>query len=77
MLINIPINDLNEFSISEGEHFRLDYSLHYLHKMCITTKLSQEVAFSISENYPMKIKYELENQGHVIFFIAPKISDDD
>jgi proliferating cell nuclear antigen len=77
MLINIPIDDLNEFSISEGEHFKLSYSLHYLHKMCITTKLSQEVSFSISEEYPMKIGYALENDSHVIFFIAPKIDDSD
>ena len=80
MLINIPIDDLSEFSISEGEKFKLNYSLNYVHKMCITTKLSQEILFCISEEFPMKISYILGlngEDGHVIFFLAPKISDDD
>lgn len=80
MMINIPINDLNEFSISEGETFKLSYSLNYVHKMCITTKLSQEVSFSISEEFPMKISYALGNNGedgHVIFFLAPKVGEDE
>ena len=47
MLVNIPIDDLNEFSIVEGDTIDINYSLSYIHKMCLTNKLSNEIHFSI------------------------------
>ena len=75
MMVNIPIDDLSEYSISEGETMNLSYSLNYLSKMCMTTKLSNEIGFSISAEYPMKIRYDLGDESHVMFFIAPRIED--
>ena len=75
MLVNIPINDLNEYSIVEGDVIDLKYSLNYITKMCLTNKLSNEVEFFISAEYPMKIKYDLGDDSSLVFFIAPKISD--
>lgn len=77
MMINIPIDDLNEFSISEGQEFKLNYSLNYVHKMCITTKLSQEISLGISETFPMKISYNIGDGSSAVFYLAPKIVDDD
>jgi proliferating cell nuclear antigen len=73
MLVNIPIDDLSEFSISEGDTIDISYSLNYINKMCITTKLSSEIEFSISPDIPLKIKYDLGDNSSVMFFIAPKI----
>jgi proliferating cell nuclear antigen len=73
MLVNIPIDDLSEFSISEGNIIDISYSLNYINKMCMTTKLSSEIEFSISDEMPLKIKYDLGNNSSVMFFIAPKI----
>jgi proliferating cell nuclear antigen PCNA len=75
MKVNIPIDDLSEFSINEGETIDLKYSLSYLAKMCLTNKLSNEIAFGISAEAPMKIKYDLGNGSSIEFFIAPKILD--
>ena len=75
MKVNIPIDDLSEFSINEGETIDLKYSLSYLAKMCLTNKLSSEISFGISANAPMKIKYDLGNGSHMQFFIAPKMAD--
>ena len=75
MLVNIDIDDLNEFSISEGETIDLTYSLQYIHKMCLTNKLSSEIEFSMSKECPMKIKYDLGMNGSIIFMIAPKMKD--
>jgi proliferating cell nuclear antigen len=75
MLVNIPIEDLTEYSIIEDEVIELTYSLNYIHKMCITNKLSNEIEFSISSNCPMKIKYDLGDNSTLLFFIAPKITD--
>ena len=77
MLVNIPIDDLSEYSISEGENINVSYSLNYLAKMCMTTKLSSEIEFGVSAQFPMRIKYDLGEGSQVMFFIAPKIEDDD
>jgi proliferating cell nuclear antigen PCNA len=76
MLVNIPIEDLTEYSIVEGEEINLSYSLNYIHKMCLTNKISNEINFYISGGCPMKLQYDLGDDSHFIFFIAPKISDD-
>ena len=75
MLVNIPIDDLNEYSIVEGETINLIYSLNYINKMCLTNKLTNEIQFSISADFPMKIKYDLGDDSSIVFFIAPKIAD--
>jgi len=73
MKVAIPIDDLNEFSISEGETIDLSYSLTYVHKMCLTTKLSKDIEIGIREDYPISIKYNLGENSHVLFFVAPKV----
>jgi len=73
MKVSIPMDDLNEFSICEGEQLDLSYSLTYIHKMCLTTKLSKSVEIGIREDYPIRIKYDLGDESYVVFFVAPKI----
>jgi len=75
MMVNIPIDDLNEYSICEGEVINNTYSLHYIHKMCISSKLCNQIEFSISTTFPMKIKYDLGNNSSLMFFMAPKVMD--
>jgi proliferating cell nuclear antigen PCNA len=75
MLVTIPIDDLTEYSIIEDENVNLTYSLNYINKMCLTNKLSSEVNFSISKEYPMKISYDLGNDSSLVFYIAPKVTD--
>jgi proliferating cell nuclear antigen PCNA len=75
MIVNIPIEDLTEYSIIEGEEVNLSYSLNYINKMCLTNKLSNEIQFFISQQYPMKITYDLGDDSSIVFYIAPKIVD--
>jgi proliferating cell nuclear antigen len=75
MRVDIPIDDLSSYSIIEGEEIILTYSLSYINKMCITNKLSNEVEFSLSNECPMKICYNLGDDSFMVFFIAPKMND--
>jgi proliferating cell nuclear antigen PCNA len=75
MLVNIPIDDLTEYSIVEDDEIDLTYSLVNINKMCLTTKLTSEIQISISKEYPMKIIYDLGQESTLIFFIAPKVVD--
>lgn len=75
MKVTIPNDDLNEFSITEGETIELSYSLSYIHKMCLHTKLAKDVYVSLSKNYPIRIRYDLDNHGNIEFYVAPKMAD--
>lgn len=73
--VNIPIDDLNEYAIGEGDAIDISYSLNHIGKMCLSNKLGQNVSLSISSEYPMAIKYDLGDDSSVAFYIAPKISE--
>lgn len=75
MMVNIPIQDLTEYSICEGENINITYNLNFIHKMCLSTKLCLELEISISLDYPLKIKYDLGKNSSLEFFIAPKIME--
>jgi len=75
MKVTIPIDDLNEFSITEGETIELSYSLSYIHKMCLHTKLAKDVNVSVSKDYPIRIRYDLDSQSNIEFYVAPKVMD--
>jgi proliferating cell nuclear antigen PCNA len=77
MSVNIPIEDLTEFSINEGETLDISFSLNYMHMFCMYSKLSKDVNLSVSDNYPMKMVYKLGEEGaEMIFYLAPKLSND-
>jgi proliferating cell nuclear antigen len=73
--INILIEDLEEYSISEGEDIDVSFSLSHLCKMCLSAKISSTVDISISKELPMSLVYNLGEESRVSFFIAPKISE--
>jgi proliferating cell nuclear antigen len=75
MKVEIPIDELTSFSIVEGEVITLTYSLAYINKMCITNKLSTDIDFSLSNECPLKINYDLGDDSNLVFFIAPKMND--
>lgn len=73
--VNIPIDSLNEFAISEDEKLDISYSLAHIGKMCLSTKLGGEIGVGISAEYPMSLKYSLGEESTVAFFVAPKIAE--
>jgi proliferating cell nuclear antigen PCNA len=75
MRVDIPIDDLSSYSIVEGEEIKLTYSLNYINKMCITNKLSSDIEFSLSNDRPMKIGYNLGDDSLMVFYIAPKMNE--
>ena len=73
--VNIPVESLNEYSISEGEELDISYSLSHICKMCSSVKLSVSIDISISSDFPMGIKYNLGDDSIAAFYIAPKVKD--
>jgi hypothetical protein len=78
MMVQIDINDLNEFSINEGETIELSFSISMLHNICMYSKISKNINVYIKDNFPMKIMYNLgEENANMVFYLAPKIKDDE
>ena len=75
MDVIIDSEDLNEYSVIEGEEVNLFYSLNYLSKMCLTNKLTENVELGIGKDAPMRIKYDLEGNSRIYFYLAPKIEE--
>jgi proliferating cell nuclear antigen len=76
MRVNISVDDMTSYAVVEDEEINLMYSLIYISKMCITNKLSNDIEFSLSNECPMKINYNLGDDSLLMFYIAPKLSDD-
>jgi proliferating cell nuclear antigen len=75
MRVNINVDDMSSYAIVEGEEINLTYSLIYISKLCITNKLTNDIEFNLSNESPMKIKYDLGHDSSLVFYIAPKLSD--
>jgi proliferating cell nuclear antigen PCNA len=75
MRVDIPIDHLSSYCVVEGDEIILTYSLSYINKMCITNKLSNDIEFSLSNNCPMKICYDLGDNSLLQFFMAPKMNE--
>ena len=75
MSVEMNIDDLSSFSINEGEELEISFSLSYLHNIC-SFKISKEMEIKISDNYPLSIIYDLQNEAIMKFYLAPKINED-
>jgi hypothetical protein len=73
--VNIPVNDLDEYSICEGEELNISFSLSHLSKMCTSMKMSSTIIVGLSKEYPMSLTYNLGDDSSVSFYISPKIID--
>ena len=78
MSAEISIDDLTSFSIVEGEQLKMSFSLTHLHYISQFHKLSKEVELKFKRGYPIQIVYNLgDADTTLLFYLAPKISDDD
>jgi proliferating cell nuclear antigen len=73
--VHIPIDDLNQYAIAEGDDLNISFSLSHLCKLCTSSKLSQNVDISLGSQYPMALIYNIGEESKIAFYIAPKVTD--
>jgi proliferating cell nuclear antigen PCNA len=77
MIVNLITDDLDEFTIEVDKNFTFSYNLNYLNKMCLTKNLSDKIYFKLSQNCPLKIKYDLDDDNiDINFYVSPKLDID-
>jgi len=59
MLTSIPIEDLTEYAIEDGEKIVSEFALKYLHEICSYKSISKHVEISLSRDFPMRILFRL------------------
>ena len=58
-----------------GEPVRARYSVDYLKKIFKARKLAEQVALSMSTDYPMRIVFDVPNKMKMGFILAPRVED--
>jgi len=72
------IGDSDEsFDLQVNDPIELSFATQYLKKFTAAGPLSRDVTVALSADVPMVIAYEVEDFGHLKYFLAPKIDDDD
>jgi proliferating cell nuclear antigen len=77
MTITLNNNDIIEFCITEGETINQTYNLKLLKGICNYNKLANDVKLSISNNKPLVIRFNLDDDDNFIsFYLAPYMEDE-
>ncbi|XP_037069576.1 proliferating cell nuclear antigen-like [Pollicipes pollicipes] len=64
-------------TIEMQEPVSFTYACRYLNFFTKATPLSTQVKLSMSPEYPLMVEYTIQEIGHIRYFLAPKIEDDD
>lgn len=74
-LYSKDVDYVEEFCIGEECEMNISFSLKYINQFCQFEKLSQMIILHLSENYPMQMKYNIDEKSYMRFMLAPKIDD--
>ncbi|GBP46911.1 Proliferating cell nuclear antigen [Eumeta japonica] len=63
--------------IEMDEPVTLTFACQYLNYFTKATSLSPQVQLSMSADVPLVVEYRIQDIGHIRYYLAPKIEDDD
>jgi proliferating cell nuclear antigen PCNA len=76
MRTEIKFGDVHEYAVAEDTELIQSYSLKYISMMCNFHKLNpDELCMGFSETRPMHVKYNLDDDSYVSFYLAPKMEN--
>lgn len=64
-------------SIEMQEPVTLTFACRYLNAFTKATPLSNQVQLSMSADVPLVVEYRIPDLGHIRYYLAPKIEDDE
>ncbi|KAJ3527696.1 hypothetical protein NMY22_g9687 [Coprinellus aureogranulatus] len=68
-------DDISGVLIEMNQHVSLTFSLKYLVNFSKSASLANKVQLMMSNDVPLLVAYEFD-QGHIRYYLAPKIGDD-
>ena len=76
MSVEVNIDDLHEFAIEENCDLTLEFALQYLQNVGAYSKISKNVTVKMHADYPLRLDFPLEDDGYILYYLAPKINED-
>lgn len=67
----------NEVSIELNEAVTQTYAMRFLILFAKASSLSKTVALSVCHDVPLVVEYKIGDCGHIRYFLAPKIDDEE
>ena len=64
-------------TIELQDEVNLTFALRYLNYFSKATPLAEQVSLNLSADVPLMVEYAIPGKGHVRFFLAPKINEDE
>lgn len=75
---NTSVDKQDEATVIDlQEPVTLTFALRYLNSFAKATPLSPTVSLSMSKELPVVVEYRIADMGHIRFYLAPKIEDED
>ena len=72
-----PDNDIEIVTGGEGNtQIKSKYSIEYLKKMSLGNNISKECKLEFSNDYPLKISFEIKERASLSFILAPRIDNE-
>jgi len=53
------------------------FSARYLSSFCKATPVAEKVVLCMSPDRPIAVEYNIDDIGHITYYLAPKIEDAD
>ncbi|KAE8618768.1 hypothetical protein XENTR_v10009494 [Xenopus tropicalis] len=77
-LMDLDVEQLGiPVTIEMNEPVQLTFALRYLNFFTKATPLSPTVTLSMSADIPLVVEYKIADMGHVKYYLAPKIEDEE
>ena len=76
MNVVITTDDIDLLAVVEGKEINSSFGIKYIAQMCQFHKVTTNCAIHITEGMPLQLKYEIDEECMMRFYLAPKISDD-
>ncbi|CAI9091629.1 OLC1v1026702C1 [Oldenlandia corymbosa var. corymbosa] len=75
---NTTVDKPHEATIIEmQEPVTLTFALRYMNSFAKATPLSEQVTISLSSDLPVVVEYKVAEMGHIRFYLAPKIEEEE
>lgn len=75
MKSTVSFDELYEYDVDVEEEVEITFSILYI-KKCLNVKILNNINFCLSENFPLKINYDLGDNSYANFYLAPKIKNE-
>lgn len=70
-------NDKEDVTVEVNEPVTVNFSIKYMNQFTKATSLSDKVRLSMCNDVPIVVEYPIDENGHLRFYLAPKIEEEE